>query len=68
MKRKKVEVVVEYDEKADAAYVYFENPGNTVISTAEATDLVQVDFGPKGIIQGVEVLAARRQLPKQMLP
>lgn len=56
-----------YDAEADAAYLYLVE-GEKAARTVAATNDVNLDFDADGRLIGIEVLDARRRLPKSLLP
>ncbi|MER7009693.1 DUF2283 domain-containing protein [Dactylosporangium sp. NPDC000555] len=68
------DVRVTYDQKANAAYVYFSDPqARTKVARMHPCDPVEVggminlDFDEKGCLIGIEVLAASSKLPQYLL-
>jgi uncharacterized protein YuzE len=59
---------VTYDKEVDAAYIYLDE---TVESKSERTKQIKediiLDFDKKGQLIGIEVLNAKKQLPKRVL-
>jgi uncharacterized protein YuzE len=60
-------VRVEYDEDADVAYIALSAGLGMVWKTVEATDYINLDLGRTGELIGIEVLSARKQLPRSFL-
>ncbi|WP_184928883.1 DUF2283 domain-containing protein [Saccharothrix ecbatanensis] len=69
-----VNMKVTYDQKANAAYIYFIDP-QVVMSVArtylcdpvEVDGMINLDFDAHDRLVGVEVLAASSKLPKYLL-
>lgn len=59
----------EYDEEADAAYVYFVYPikDGEAKKTVQVKEGVHLDFDAKGKLLGIEILDASKRLSKQTL-
>ena len=53
-------MILTYDKKADAMYIYFQK-GKKVARTVELADLLIADLDRKGKVIGVEVLAVSSQ-------
>ncbi len=65
---------IEYDDVADAAYVYVvpPGPGRSVARTSVARirldgASINVDFTEDGCVAGIEILGASRVLPQELL-
>ena len=59
-----MEMRVEYDEEADAAYVYFkEIEEGEVTQTISLNDSVSIDLDKEGKTLGIEILDASKNLP-----
>lgn len=56
---------LEYDPKADAAYIRFSS--ELVLESEEVADGIILDFDAAGHIVGMEVLNARQHLSPKML-
>lgn len=68
------DVRITYDQKANAAYVYFADPqAHPKVARMYPCDPVEVggminlDFDENGCLIGIEVLAASSKLPQYML-
>ena len=59
-------VTVEYDPEADAAYIRFSN--EDILDTEELSTGIHLDYDKDGRIVGMEVLQARAHLPEALLP
>ena len=57
---------ITYDREADAAYIYFRERGKYARMTRFAPGL-NADFDKQGRLFGIEILAARRHLPRRVL-
>lgn len=59
-----MEMKVEIDKEADAAYIYFKeiSPGE-VIKTISLNDSINIDINSEGKTIGIEVLDASKNLP-----
>jgi uncharacterized protein YuzE len=59
----------EYDEEADAAYVYLVHPikDGQAANTVELTEKIALDFDSEGKLLGVEILNASKVLNKETL-
>lgn len=69
-----VNVKVTYDQKADAAYVYFVDPrARTKVARMYPCDpvavggMINLDFDENGCLIGIEVLAASSKLPQYLV-
>jgi uncharacterized protein YuzE len=67
-------VKVTYDREVDAAYIYVAEriaPGGVkrtyACDPSETGMILNIDFDEKGVILGIEVLAASYHLPKEVL-
>ena len=67
---------IELDQSIDAAYISFDvamdNQSGWVAKTVtvdpkETYGMINLDFDKDGILRGIEVLAASKQLPKSLL-
>ncbi|MDP6293609.1 MAG: DUF2283 domain-containing protein [Candidatus Woesearchaeota archaeon] len=60
---------LEYDQEANAAYAYLKFPvkKGEAKKTIPVNDNIIIDLDEKGRLLGVEILNARRLLPKQVL-
>jgi uncharacterized protein YuzE len=58
-------LAVRYDPVADAAFI--EIADGEVVDTVVATDRVNLDFGSRGELLGIEVLEVSRTAPHLML-
>lgn len=66
---------VTYDKDTDAAYIYFVNkiePGSAVDTRLldehfDFKDMVNIDLDKNGILLGIEVLSASKQLSPELL-
>lgn len=56
---------IEYDPQVDAAYIRFS--ANEVFETSELSSGIILDYDKDGKIVGMEVLDARRNLPKDLV-
>ncbi|MEU7244917.1 DUF2283 domain-containing protein [Streptomyces sparsogenes] len=68
------DIRVTYDQKADAAYIYFTDPHTRPKSArmypcdpAEVGGMINLDFDENGYLVGVEVLAASSKLHQHLL-
>lgn len=59
----------EYDEQADAAYIYLKHPisDGEAKKTIELNENIIIDFDEKGKLLGVEILDASKLLSKKEL-
>lgn len=59
----------EYDEEADAAYIYIKHPikEGEAKKTIELNENIIIDFDSKGKLLGVEILNASKLLNKKVL-
>jgi uncharacterized protein YuzE len=54
---------ITYDAEADAMYIYLQGkPGDTAARTEELGGGIAVDYGPGGVVFGVEILDASEKL------
>ncbi len=64
---------IEYDIKADAAYIYFSKfPAAKVARTypcdpSEVEGMISLDFDENNVLIGVEVIDASKKLSKEMI-
>ena len=59
-----MEMKIEYDKEADAAYIYFkEIEEGEVVQTISLNDSVNIDLDKEGRTLGIEILDASRNLP-----
>ncbi len=60
---------IEYDQEADAAYIYLKHPikPGEVRKTSELKEDVFLDYDEKGKILGLEILNAKKKLTKNVL-
>ena len=64
---------IEYDKKADAAYIYLVDiPPGGVKTTypcdpKEINGMINLDFDEEGRLLGIEVMDASKKLPKEAL-
>jgi len=56
-----MEMKVEYDKEADAAYIYFKE--GEVAQTVSLNESVNIDLDSNGITLGIEILDASKNLP-----
>ncbi|MGW1715812.1 DUF2283 domain-containing protein [Streptomyces sp. NPDC002156] len=68
------DVRVTYDQKADAAYVYFADPKKHLnvarmypCDPIDVGGMINLDFDESGRLVGIEVLAASSKLPQYLL-
>ena len=68
------DVRVTYDQKANAAYIYFADPARRSkvarmypCDPVEVGGMINLDFDEDGRLLGVEVLAASSKLPRYLL-
>ncbi len=68
------DVKVTYDQEADAAYVYFTDPGAYVraermhaCDPVEVGGMINLDFDSHGLLIGIEILGASSKLPRYLL-
>lgn len=63
-----MEMKIEYDKDADAAYIYFKEIGKgEVVQTISLNDSVNIDMDKEGKTLGIEILNARQNLPLNAL-
>lgn len=66
-------IKIEYDDKADAAYIYFsESPAEKVARTypcdpSEVNGMINLDFDEENKLIGIEVMDASKKLSKEVL-
>lgn len=65
-------MIVTYDKKADAAYIYFTDRSEKSAKTypcdpLEVKGMINLDFNSADELIGVEVLGASKRLPKILL-
>ncbi len=58
---------VQYDKKADALYIKFQQ-GKRVSYTCKLKDFLLVDIGTKNKIYGIEILDASKHIPGKFVP
>ena len=59
---------IEYDKLADAAYIYFkEIEEGEVVQTISLNESVNIDLDKDGKTLGIEILDARKNLPKNAI-
>ncbi len=59
-----MEMKIEYDKNADAAYIYFkEILDSEVVQTISLNDSVNIDLDKDGRTLGIEILDASKNLP-----
>lgn len=59
-----MEMKVEYDKDADAAYIYFkEIAKGEVVQTISLNEAVNIDLNAEGKTLGIEILDASKNLP-----
>ncbi len=58
---------ITYDPKVDAAYIYLKE-GKFEVITQRLTEDIAIDYGPKGLIVGIEILDASKYFPKHKRP
>ncbi len=59
-----MEMKIEYDKEADAAYIYFkEIEEGEVAQTISLNDSVNIDLDKEGWTLGIEILDADKNLP-----
>ena len=60
---------IEYDQEADAAYIYFEYPlkDGAVKDTRVFNDDIIIDYDAQKKVIGIEILNASKQLKKEFL-
>ena len=61
-----------YDKRADAAYIFLQDPGTDVAKTypcdpKEINGMINLDFDREGKIVSIEVMDASKKLPKEIL-
>ena len=68
------DVKVTYDQVANAAYIYFTDPGARVsvarmyaCDPVEVGGMINLDFDSQGLLAGIEVLGASAKLPQYLL-
>lgn len=63
-----MEMRIEIDKEADAAYIYFKEilPGEAV-RTISLNDSINIDFDAEGRTIGIEILDASKNLPTHYL-
>ncbi|MEW2115292.1 DUF2283 domain-containing protein [Streptomyces sp. NPDC005474] len=68
------DIKVTYDRQANAAYISFAEPESRPAvarmypcDPTEVGGMINLDFDEKGLLIGVEVLAARSKLPEYLL-
>ncbi len=62
-------IKIEYDKKADAAYLYLKYPirDGEAVNTMEINENIMLDFDKKGRLLGVEILNASKNLKNNVL-
>jgi len=59
-----MEMKLEYDKDADAAYIYFKDIGEgEVVQTISLNESVNVDLDSEGKTLGIEIIDASKNLP-----
>jgi uncharacterized protein YuzE len=59
-----MEMKIEYDKDADAAYIYFkEIEEGEVVQTISLNDSVNIDMDEEGRTLGIEILDASKNMP-----
>ena len=59
---------IEYDNEADAAYIYLkEIADGEVVSTISLNDVINIDLDEDGRTIGIEILSASKNIPKEFL-
>lgn len=60
---------IEYDQEADAAYVYFIHPikDKEAVRTSSVTENIFIDFDKNNKLLGLEILNASRVMKKELL-
>ncbi len=63
-----MEMKIEYDKEADAAYIYFKEIANgEVVQTISLNDSVNIDLDKEGKTLGIEILNASKNLPSNAI-
>lgn len=64
-----MEIRVTFDANADAGMIYLADidPGGVARTVEAVPGSIMLDFDPDGRLIGIEVLDAKRRLPKQLL-
>ncbi len=63
-----MEMKIEYDKEADAAYIYFkEIAKGEVVQTISLNDSVNIDLDKEGKTLGIEILDASKNLPSNAI-
>ena len=63
-----MEMKIEYDKEADAAYIYFkEISAGEVVQTISLNESVNIDLDREGKTLGIEILNASKNLPKNAI-
>jgi len=59
-----MEMRIEYDKEADAAYIYFKDISEgEIVQTISLNESVNVDLDKEGKTLGIEILDASKNLP-----